>query len=156
MTKVGKILRDIAHLFDGIFKRQLTAAEKDYNSLTEEEQATLLHGAGIMKFISQQIGKTPAVIKQEISTEFPDIDEVNLEKGLYSVAHAFNLAPLENNIEDTIAKLQAHFNTLHGTVWDTILETATNVYSFIVAPAGGKLAAGINLAKYVYLTFFKK
>ncbi len=155
-TKVGLLIQHILHAVGSIFKHSIKGAEKDYNNLSDEDKAALQHGAGVLTFISQQIDKTPAEIKESILEEFPDLDVDNLEKGLYTIAHAFNLAPEENNVEDTIAKLKAHFDGLHGTVWNAIVQAAAGIFSFVVAPAGSKLSAGIDLVKYVYLAFFKK
>lgn len=155
-TRVGRILASIFSFFGGVASHTLAGAEKDYNNLTPEEQASLQHGAGVMTFISQEIGKEPDYIRQAILQEFPDLNETSLESGLYTIAKALNLSPEANNLDDTIAKLQAHFNSLSGTVWNDIIQGAAAIFSVVVAPAGAKVSAFADLIRYVYLAFFKK
>lgn len=155
-TRVGLLLQHILQFVGSLLRHSLTGAEKDYNALSDEDKAALQHGAGVLKFISQEIGKTPAEIRAGILVEFPDLNEAQLETGLYTIAHAFNLAPEQSNLEDTIAKLQAYFTTLTGPIWNQIVQTAAGIFAVIVAPKGSKLSTAVDLIKYVYLAFFKK
>lgn len=155
-TRVGRILAGIINFIGGIFSHTLAGAEKDYDNLTDEEKASLQHGAGVMTFISQEIDKEPDIVRQAIIEEFPDLDESKLETGLYTIAKALNLSPEANNLDDTIAKLQAHFNSLHGSVWSGIVQSSAYIFSVAVAPPGAKVSKFIDLIRYVYLAFFKK
>lgn len=155
-TKVGQLLHDVVHAIGSIFQHTLSGAEQDYNNLSPEDQEALQHGAGVVTFISQEIDKLPGEVRTGILAEFPDLDETKLEAGLYQIAKALNLAPEANNLDDTIAKLQAHFKSLSGTAWDAIVQAAAGIFAVFVAPAGSKLSAAFDLVKYVYLAFFKK
>lgn len=155
-TRVGRILASIIHFLGGILSHTIAGAEKDYNDLTDEEKASLQNGAGVMTFISQEIGKQPDIVRKAILEEFPNLDETKLETGLYTIAKALNLSPEANNLDDTIAKLQAHFNSLHGSVWDGIVQTAAYIFSVVIAPPGARVSKFIDIIRYVYLAFFKK
>lgn len=155
-TFFGRLLSDIASLFGGILKHTINGAEKDYNNLSQEDKDSLIHGAGILTFISQEIGKEPAIIRDQILEEFPDIDAAQLEHGLYTIAKAFNLAPEANNLDDTIAKIQEHLKVQPDSIWGVITQTAASIFSIAIAPAGTKLKVAFDLVKFVYLKIFKK
>lgn len=155
-TRVGLLLQHILAIVGSIFQHTISGAEKDYNNLPEADKLALQNGAGIMTFISQEVGKGPDIIRQEILQEFPNLDEATLENGLYMIARDLNLSPNANNLNDTIAKLQYHFTSLKGTAWDAIVQAAAAIFSVFVAPPGSQLQAAFNLVQYVYLTFFKK
>lgn len=70
--------------------------------------------------------------------KFPDINEQQLEAGLYAFANGFKLNPVENNLNDTIAKLQAYISSFQGNTWNAITRGAAEVLAVFLAPAGTK------------------
>lgn len=70
--------------------------------------------------------------------KFPDINEQQLEAGLYAVANGFKLNPVENNLNDTIAKLQAYISSFQGNTWNAITQGAAEMLAVFLAPAGTK------------------
>jgi hypothetical protein len=143
-------------LIGSIFAHVLKGAEKTFNELTPEQQAALKHGSGVTALISQEAGKLPAEVHADILKTFPDLDEASLETGLFTVAHAFNLAPKANDLDDCIALLQAYLSTLTGSVWEAITQGVAGVLSVIFSPTGTRFAAVGQLLEYVYETFFQK
>lgn len=152
MTFFGKILAIFGNIFSHVFK----GAKKTYDKLSPEEQAALLHGSGVISIINTEIGKTPTEIRDAILVAYPDLDETKLENGLFTIAHAFNLAPQENNIEDIIAKLQTYLSSLKGNIWEGISHDLAGLLTIIFAPVGSKFGALISLIEYVYHRYIKK
>lgn len=155
-TFFGKLLAGIVSVFGSIFTHVLSGAEKTFNELPEATKDALIHGSGIMDIFNQLSSGTPDEIKAAISAKFPDVDPTALEKGLFAIAHAFNLLPIENDLNDCILKLQAYLNAKTGNVWEDIMHSASLLLATILSPVGTKLGALANLVEYVYQTFFKK
>jgi|ERR1017187_655719 hypothetical protein len=155
-TFFGKLLADIVSIFGGIFHAVMSGAETTFNNLPPATQAALLHGSGVMVFITTEVGKLPAEIRAAILAKFPDINEAALETGLYEIANGFKLNPIQGNLDDTIAKLQAYLTGLQGNVWNAIVQGAANILAVVLAPAGTKFGAITTLMEYVYQTFFAK
>lgn len=155
-TFFGRLLADIAEFFEGLFTHVLSGAKKDFKDLPQEVKDALIHGSGIMDLIRRMTDNTPAEIRAAIQEEFPDLDIAKLEEGLFRIAHAFNLAPKVNDLDDCIKLLQTYLSTLQGEVWDVIMHTAASILGIILAPPGQKVGGLVSLMEYVYQTFFKK
>lgn len=156
-TFVGKILASIVGFFGSIFKHVIEGAEKTFNDLPEATKEALIHGSGIMDIIKSMLDSTPDQIRAAIKEQFPDVDEQALEAGLFTIAHAFGLAPEENNIDDCISKLQQHLiNATSNNVWDGILHTGSLLLAVILAPKGTVFGAIATLGEYVYQKYIQK
>lgn len=155
-TFVGRLLQDIVGLFGSIFSHVLKGAEKTYNDLPEETQDALLHGSGVIAFITKEAEAAPGSVAQGILAEYPDLNIDSLTKGLLLVAQAFKLDVDENSIDDIIAKLQAYLASLQGDLWDIIVQGAANILAVFLAPKGTKVGVITTLMEYVYQTFLKK
>lgn len=151
-TFFGKLLAIFGNAFSHVFR----GAKKTYDNLSDEEKAALLHGSGVISIINTEVGKTPAEIRDSILATYPDLDLPKLENGLFIIAHAFNLVPQENNIEDIIAKLQAYLSNLKGNIWESISHDLAGLLSIVFAPVGSKFGALISLLEYVYHKYIKK
>lgn len=154
-TGVGKILAGIWHLISSIFHNSIKGAQKDFNNLTDAEKELLKTSVGITDFISKTVFK-PGQVKEAFLEAFPGVDFIQFESVIFGIAHLFNIDTSDNDFEGIILKLQEHFNSLQGKIWDQALDAAANVASFLLAPKDSKFEAGFALIKYVYLTFFKK
>ena len=155
-TFFGRLLAGIFSIFGGAFHSLLAQAEKTFNALPPDVQAALLHGSGVIAFISQELTALPEDLRAQILAQYPDINEAALETGLYALANGFKLNPVQGNLDDTIAKIQAYLATLQGTVWDGIVQGAANVLAVFLAPPGTKIGAITQLMEYVYQTYFAK
>lgn len=151
-TFFGRLLLIIGGVFTHLFQ----GAKKTYEDLPADQQAALQHGSGVIAIISQEVGKEPAEIRADIKAQFPDLDEASLENGLFTVAHAFNIEPKLNDIDDCISLLQTYLTTLTGNVWEGITHSLASLLAVIVAPPGTKFAAVGSLIEYVYETYFQK
>lgn len=155
-TFFGRLLAGIVNVFGSIFKHVLEGAEKTFDELPEETKDALIHGSGIMDLLNKMVGDTPEAVRLAIKEQFPDVDEAALEKGLYTIAHGFNLAPKSDDLDDCIATLQNYISTLNTPVWQGIMHAAASVLAAIFAPSGTAFGAIESLMEYVYQTFFKK
>lgn len=155
-TFFGRLIESIVSVFGSIFHHVMAGAEKTFNDLPPEIKAALIHGSGVLDLINQMINNTPDEIRAAIKEKFPDINEADLESGLFTIAHGFNLLPQENNINDVIAKLQEYLKGLQGNVWDGIMNGAAQMLAILLAPAGTKFGAIASLMEYVYQTYFAK
>jgi hypothetical protein len=155
-TFFGRLIADIVSLFGSIFHSVLNGAEKTYNNLPQATKDALLHGSGVMAFITQEVGMLPSEIRTGILAKFPDLNEAELEAGLYAVANGLKLNPTQNNLDDTIAKLQTYINSFQGNTWNSVVQGAAEVLAVFLAPAGTKFGAIASLIEYIYQTFFAK
>lgn len=151
-TFFGKILEAIGNTFGSV----LRGAKKTFDQLLPEQQAALLHGSGVLAFITQELEKTPGEIRDGILEKFPDLDVAKLESGLFQIAKAFNLNVEANNLEDLIEKLQKYLNSFQGSLWEWIVQSAAGAFAIVLAPPGTRFAAIGQLLEVVYQKFFKK
>lgn len=155
-TFIGKLLAGIVAFFGSIFSHVIEGAEKTFDELPEAQKEALKHGSGIMEIFKSMLDKTPDEIRAAIKDAFPDIDEEALEAGLFTIAHAFNLAPEVGNLNDCIEKLKQHLKSAtDNNVWDGILHTASLLLSVILAPEGTAFGAIAQLIEYVYRKYIK-
>lgn len=54
-TFFGRWIADIVSVFGSIFHSVLSGAEKNYNELPQATEDALLHGLGIMAFMTQEV-----------------------------------------------------------------------------------------------------
>lgn len=155
-TFFGRLIASVISFFGSIFKHVMEGAEKTYSELPEATQRALLHGSGVMDFITSQVDAIPSDIQAAILEKFPDLDIASLTSGLLAVAKGFNLPVDGNSLPDIIAKIQAYLKSLEGNVWDAIVQGAANIVAIFLAPAGTKFGAIASLMEYVYQTFFRK
>ena len=155
-TFFGKLLATIVTVFGSIFKHVLSGAEKTYNELPQETKDALVHGVGMIDVINRMTGSTPDAVRAAITQSFPDVNEAALEKGLFLIAHGFNLLPQENNLDDCIKLLQEFLASRDSSVWEDIIRSTSNILAVFLAPAGTKSGALSTLIEYVYQTFFQK
>lgn len=154
----GRLLATIVTLFGSIFHHVLAGAEETWKSLPQDVQDALIHGSGIMALINTMLGSTVDQVRAAIQEQFPDVSEAALEAGLFAIAHAFNLAPKDGDLDDCIAQLQAYLakQEQQSTVWESIMHTASLTLATILAPNGTMFGALATLIEYVYQTFIKK
>jgi hypothetical protein len=155
-TFFGRLLSGIVNFFGSIFSPVFKGAKKSFEDLPEEEQKALIHGSGVMEFISSQIGELPENIQAGILVKFPDINIELLKAGLIAISKGFNLKVDENSVPDLIAKIQDHLHSLEGDTWNAIIRGAAELIAIFLAPKGTKFGAFTSLIEYVYQTFFKK
>jgi len=156
-TWAGKILAAIWGGLGSIFKHVIEGAEKTFNELPQEQKDALKNGSGIMEIIKTMLTATPAEVRAAIQEQYPDLNEADLETGLFAIAHTFNLAPEENNLDDVIAKLQQHLQAAtSNSIWDGILHTGSLLLAVALAPQGTIFGAIANLAEYVYRKYIQK
>lgn len=152
MPFLDKFFSAIGNFFSGLFK----SARKAYNSLSDEQKAALLHGSGIIDIINASLDKTPAEIRELITTKYPDIPEALLESGLFALAHSFKLVPASNSLEDVIEAIKNHLKSLEGKTWAVISHSLASALSVIFSPPETKVAAIVSLIEYVFQHLIKK
>lgn len=155
-TGVGKLLASIVSILGSIFHHVMSGAERTFNQLPQATKDSLIHGSGIIETLNSMIGSAPASIQAAITEKYPDVNQTNMEAGLFAIAHAFGLAPNEGDLNDCIAKLQTYISSQTGSVWEDIMHSASLLLATILAPIGTKLGALSTLLEYVYQTFIKK
>lgn len=160
-TFVGKILQDIASivkLFGGIFKHVVLGAEETFNNLPDDVKQSLIHGSGILDIVNSMLDKTPDEIREAILEAYPDVNLPDLERGLITVAHTFNIAVTIDSLEDAIGVIKDYLKTKEqqSTVWEGIMHTASLLLATILSPQGNLFGALSQLIEYVYRTYIKK
>lgn len=151
-TFFGRLFAAIGSMFVHV----MNGAEKTFKSLPKEAQDALLHGSGVIEFINSNVGELPENIEAGILEKFPDLDTEALKAGLLAISKAFNLPVDENSLPDIIKKIQNYLSSLHGNVWDAIVQGAANILAIFLAPKETKFAAISSLMEFVYQKFFKK
>jgi len=134
--------------FLGIFA---SAAKELWGSLSEEEQAALKSGSGVMKIISDHIDETPEEIVEIIKTQYPDVPLETLSE----LAAHFNLG-VGAKVEDAIAAIQTWLKSKEGTVWDNAMNIAAQTLSFFLSGKEARPGIIAALAESVYRWFIKK
>src|SRR6478609_1811229 len=120
-TFFGKIFGWIGDIFT-------KAAKEIWNSLSTEEQEALKSGSGIINVINEHLDETPAVIKENILKEFPNVDL----KSLFDLAKELNLPLAGNEIEDAIAAAQVWLKSKEGTKWENAASVAAQTLALIL------------------------
>ena len=152
MSIFTKIIEVIGQLFAGLFR----SAKKAYEQLPPETKDAMVHGAGVIDLINSMLDATPKQIGDAIKTKFPKLDQQDLEKGLVSLAHMFNLLPKSNGLEDLVRSLQGYLKAHTGKTWETVSHSLGVALSGIFAPGEKKIASFTLLIEFVYRTFIKK
>lgn len=132
------------------------AAKREWDKLPKETQDAIKHGSGIIDTLNKEIGKAPEVIKGAIIAKYPDLNEEAVEKGIFKLLHAFNLAPKSDSFEDAAISVQEHFSSLKGKVLDAILQAGANVVAIVLAPAQTVSAKIFMVMEYAYRKYVKK
>lgn len=156
-TFFGKLLSEIIDLFGSIFRHVIDGAEKTFKELPKATQEALINGSGIMDIIKGMLDALPSEVIAAINQKYPNVDVSSLETGLFTIAHAFGLAPKDNDLNDVISQLQTYLkNVTDNTVWDSIFHTASLVLATVLSPKGTLFGALAQLIEYVYQTYFSK
>jgi hypothetical protein len=149
---LDKLIAAIGHFFRDLFD----AAKKAYNNLSPDVQNAMLNGAGVISLVNSMLDKTPAEIRAAIQAQFPNLNETQLEQGLLTMLHTFNVAPNTNSLEDAIEALKNYLSTHSGGTWETVSHSLGVALAALFAPANTKLATITSLIEFVYQHFIKK
>lgn len=142
-TFFGKVIA----IFTDIFT---SAAKKLWDSLSEQEQADLKNGSGVLKVIGDNIDKSPQEIKELIETNYPDVP---LDTICELAAH-FNLN-VDGKVENAIASLQAWLKSKEGTVWENAMNIAAQTLAFFLSGKEQRPGIIAALIEKVYRWFVK-
>jgi hypothetical protein len=72
----------VGHFFSGLFN----AANHAWNNLEPEVQTALVHGAGIINLINENLQASPMFIFELINQKFPGITQEKLIEGLQKIS----------------------------------------------------------------------
>jgi hypothetical protein len=142
----------IGHFFLNLFN----AANHAYNHLQPEVQNALVHGAGIINLINENLQGSPMFLVELINQKFPGITKEKLLEGLHVISNGFRIAETAPDIETTIKNLQTYFSSLKGEFWEGAASTAAQLLSIVFAPETTPFAKIAMLIEFVYRTKIKK
>ena len=148
-TFFGKIFGWVGDIFH-------QSAEKLWNDLTPEEQASLKNGSGVINVINKHLSDTPETIKEAITQEFPGLDPTAVETSLLDICKHLNITPPTVDLNGAIESIKTYLSSKSGRVWEWASSALAELLSAIFAPNTTAFAKISTLVEYAYRTFIKK
>lgn len=148
-TFFGKLFGWIGDIFHD-------AAEKLWNDLTPEEQASLKHGSGVVQIINTHLQEVPEVVVAAIQAQYPDLDIAQLEQALLNVCKALGIKAPSVNIHGAITAIQMWLqDKTDNKVWEWASSALAELITVAINP--GTIFQKVSvLIEWVYEKFIKK
>lgn len=150
------IFKKIGLLLASVFTSLFNASKAAYEKLTPEQQLALQQGSDFVEVIKGMASATPAEIRAALQAKFPNLNEAELEAGMFKVANAFGFKP--TTLDEAIAVVVDHIKdpSHNSDVLEVIFHTAASAFAFFVAPPGTKFTIVASLMEWFYQHFVKK
>lgn len=136
-------------------KPALTAGEKVYNELSDEEKKAAQWSYGVIAIINQHANEINLILPL-IQKIFPgltsDVLQGFLERLLAELHVVDDNVPL--TLEDAIKAAANYLKSLQGNTWATISQAAGNILLTLLSPST-PIQKAMTIAEFVYQSFIK-